>query len=301
MVVAVDNVGGQWEWSTDNGATWHVFTTTTGSVVDISSHAIVLDGTSVDDATSKIRFVPDEHWDGSSWISYRAWDMTDSRSSGDTVNLNWTGVGGTTPFSGGDAEIAWVEHHSPNLDVSGDPTIPTMLTNPDPDRAGTSLTWLIVDGSITDYQGNTIDEAIAITGVDNTYGVWKYSLDAGTTWLNITDEVGRWVDLTTDTLLLDCPDNSIRIRFDPGSDWTGTSSFEYRAWDKTDGRSSGDTADLTITGDRLPTWFSDDAAETMSVLVLEANDAPTDIDLGNDTVVENQPAGTTVGILTTVD
>ncbi len=95
-VFAVDNTNGIWQYSKD-GSIWNDFSATTGSIVDLSNNARLLD------STHKIRFVPDADYNGNATFSFRAWDKT-SGTAGETADV--TVNGGTTAFSVETEEVA---------------------------------------------------------------------------------------------------------------------------------------------------------------------------------------------------
>ncbi|WP_320171226.1 DUF4347 domain-containing protein [Maridesulfovibrio sp.] len=84
-VTGVNDTGGKWQYSTDNGATWTVF----GTVSDTS--AVLLE------ATAKVRFLATPGQYGTQQITFRAWDRT-SGSNGDS-GVDVSTNGGTSAFS----------------------------------------------------------------------------------------------------------------------------------------------------------------------------------------------------------
>jgi len=89
-VTEVDNTNGLWQYSTNGGTNWNNFSGVTGTSVDISSSARLLDSTSL------VRFVPDANYNGTATFTFRAWDQT-SGSIGGTADVSTNG--GTTAFS----------------------------------------------------------------------------------------------------------------------------------------------------------------------------------------------------------
>ena len=73
---------------------------------------------------------------------------------------------------------------------------------------------------------------------------WQYSPDNGTTW----DQVGS--PSTTSALLL-AADSTTRLRFTPTTDYSGTASFTFQAWDQTAGV-TGSFMDTTSNGGFSP-------------------------------------------------
>lgn len=95
-VTQIDNTNGTWQYSTDNATSWNNFSGTTGSSVDLTAAARLLDGSLGGATTQLVRFVPDANYSGSANITFRAWDKS-SGSAGGTANALTTG--NATPFS----------------------------------------------------------------------------------------------------------------------------------------------------------------------------------------------------------
>ncbi|MFY4787916.1 VCBS domain-containing protein [Aliarcobacter butzleri] len=135
------------------------------------------------------------------------------------------------------------------------------------DNIGQTIASIITDGTITDADGNPI-EAIAITSVNNSYGTWQYSTNSGTSWTPISNTTGAKVSLASKALLLDS--NSL-VRFIPNENFFGTSTFEFRAWDKSSGIVGGTTDPYLLGGN------SSVSAEvkTASITINAINDIPT--------------------------
>lgn len=138
---------------------------------------------------------------------------------------------------------------------------------------GTSIADIIIDGSITDLDavGGAI-EAMAVTAVDNTNGVWQYSTDNGSSWSNFSDSSGE-VSLVTASRLLDGSASGAstnKIRYVPAINSTDSATFTFRAWDKASGTVGG-TADTTSSG--AVTAFSL-ASDTASISVSGGNALP---------------------------
>lgn len=111
---------------------------------------------------------------------------------------------------------------------------------------------------------SSASRGIAITGLDSSNGTWQYSINGGSTWLNVgTVSEGS-------ALLLS---SSSYIRFVPNGATGTTAGFAYRAWDQTSG-STGTKVDASVTGGQ--TAFSTTTA-TASIAVTDVNDAPVGI------------------------
>ncbi|MCF6455829.1 tandem-95 repeat protein [Pseudoalteromonas sp. MMG024] len=131
---------------------------------------------------------------------------------------------------------------------------------------GTSIAAIVVDGSITDVDGGAV-EAIVVTQVDNTNGVWQYSTNNGVSWSTFTNPSGSVIDITVNAVLLD---SANLIRFVPTTNYNGTATLTFHAWDKSSG-SAGGTTNASTTGNATP--FSS-VSDTASVTINAVNDTP---------------------------
>jgi len=123
---------------------------------------------------------------------------------------------------------------APVLDNAGDMTMTTVLEN-HIDNGGDRISDIIASAGgdrITDDDAGTT-EGIAVVAVDDTSGTWQYSLNNGTNWLDF----GAVSELNA--VVLSASD---LVRFSPNSNAAGTSSFSFRAWDGSDGKTSGTNA-----------------------------------------------------------
>ena len=212
-----------------------------------------------------------------------------------TLITNFLGTGASAKLSyiGGDGNDVTIEVNSaPFLNSAASPE----LTDIDTDNvtsAGDSIAVIVVDGSITDADGAV--EAIAVTAVDNTNGVWQYSIDDGTNWIPFTGTTGAVVNFPTTARLLDgtlMGASTQKIRFAPDLSFTGTATFTFRAWDTTTGIAGG-TADATINGGT--TAFSTDF-DTASIFV---GTVETDVSLsGGDLIITDINGGISNDLLT---
>ncbi len=133
------------------------------------------------------------------------------------------------------------------------------------ENRGNTVASLIADGRITDPDlTGTAPEAIAVSAVDNTNGIWQYKLGNGSwTTINFAANSGK-------ALLLDSTDS---LRFVPNADWNGTVSngITFYAWDKTSA-AAGDY--LTVNGNTGGDKVLSTATGTVDITVNAVNDAP---------------------------
>ncbi|MDM8524651.1 right-handed parallel beta-helix repeat-containing protein [Desulfococcaceae bacterium HSG8] len=113
--------------------------------------------------------------------------------------------------------------------------------------------------------------AVAVTEVNNKFGRWQYSTgtdkNGNDVWKDFSGTLGQVVLMDGNARLLDADD---KIRFVPLKDYYGSASFTFRAWDQSQGRQPGSTADTTQHGGGNP--FS--AAEDYAVVkILSVDDS----------------------------
>ncbi len=98
--------------------------------------------------------------------------------------------------------------------------------------AGQNVASLLPNGSIEDLDG--VEDAIAVTYVDDTNGRWEYALDNGRDWVEFGAEFS--LPANREALLLDATN---QIRFVPNKDFIGKASIEFYAWDQAQDRQAG--------------------------------------------------------------
>lgn len=267
-VVAADNSNGQWEFSTDGGSNWN------GITGPSAASAVTLADTSL------LRFVPGNNFAGSATITFHAWDQTDG--SGDGAGaVDASSTGGTNAFSTA-SETASVSvgavNDAPVLDNSGTMTL-SSINEDAAAPAGNTVAAIVLSAGgdrITDDDAGAL-EGVAVIGVNNTNGVWEFSINAGATW----NPVGAVSPSSARTL-----DDASLLRFIPAANFNGTAEVTFRAWDQTDGSSDGSSGvDATSLGGTNA--FSVD--ETIATITVNAqNDAP---------LLDNTGTMTLLGIL----
>ena len=163
----------------------------------------------------------------------------------DIIVLDITQVGATTLGSASailfDGDDLGLSSNDEDLDAL---TLVTQATlNPIiEDISGVANTGTLVSdlvaNLITDVEGDP--DGIAITAVDEAGGSWEYSINGGGSWQavgTVTDGSARVLTATANDLL----------RFVPNADYEGSASISFRAWDGTDGSSTGDRRDQSAT------------------------------------------------------
>ncbi|NER03898.1 MAG: tandem-95 repeat protein, partial [Okeania sp. SIO3C4] len=124
-------------------------------------------------------------------------------------------------------------------------------------NAGTPVADIIA-GAVTDADGGA-STGVAITQIDNSNGLWQYSVDDGTNWVDVSSSNTTLLTATT----------SDRLRFVPNTDFFGNATIEFRGWDTTDG--SSNTTQLTDISTIGGTNAFSEGVGTANILV---NDIP---------------------------
>ena len=189
-VTIVDHTKGRWEYSTNNGASWNVFSEFTGSTYDIENEARLLDGTLTGGNTHRIRFVPAVDENGSATFTFRAWDKS-SGAAGSTADASITG--GITAFSVvTDTAVITINavNDAPMFTLSDNVTVDedflvedSVVVTPDPppfDEGGQVVTYNLFPDSIS-FADVAIDSntgRITITSVGDSSGNQVFTVTA---------------------------------------------------------------------------------------------------------------------------
>ena len=204
-----------------------------------------------------------------------------------SVEIDWSFNDGNTGSQGsGGALVATGStivdissvNDAPVLDNSGVTTLTSVLED-SVSNAGDTVADIIASAGgdrITDPDGPA--EGIAVYFTDSANGSWEFSLDGGSTWLELDSVSASQARLLDPTSL---------IRFEPAPDFNGTAAMSFRAWDQSSG-SVGDSVVMATAGTSLSSGI-----ETAIVTVTPVNDAPTlDLDA-------NDSSGATVNDFST--
>lgn len=160
---------------------------------------------------------------------------------------------------------------APVMDITGN-MVMAPINEDDQNSSGNSVTTIIKSAEgegqdrITDVDKNS-PEGFAVIETSTANGVWQYSTNSGLTW-----QPFGVVSYTSAVLL----DGAARIRFVPNSNFFGSASFLFRAWDQSGGRPSGTTG-VDTTDNGGSTSFSVEV-EMVTINIVSINDLPS-IDL----------------------
>jgi hypothetical protein len=234
---------GTWEYSINSGSSW------TAIPAVSTSNALLLR------ETDRIRFQPNGFTASTASFTYHAWDRTIG-AAGTAVDASITG--GTSAFS--------IDNNTATITVADINDAPVLATTPvtlasisedDVNNLGSTVNT-IIGASITDVDIGAI-KGIAITSLMAGTGTWEYSIDNGSSWIDIAP-----VDDNHSLLLRDID----KVRFIPDEKNSTIPTFNFRAWDQTTG-SVGTKVPTISTGGT--TAFS--IAEcTASITVTDVND-----------------------------
>lgn len=223
--IAVTNLtgipsSGDWQYSTDDGASWTSFVGVSGTSATVLAA----------DTVTRIRFVPNTIDTGTYTLDFRAWDQTDNNNNGQG-NVDTTGGGGNSAFSltVETAQITVTNNGAPILFTDTEPHLEPITRN---EATNGELVKNIITGVAIDVDGDPL--GIAVTFADNANGTWQYTLDGGASWDNFNAP-----SETSATLL--AADSFTGIRYLANEDFVGKAIFKYRAWDQTDGNTNGAT------------------------------------------------------------
>ena len=238
-------------------ATWHRLSPNTSI-----SMATVLRS---DGNRTRVRFVPNQHFNGEASFSFAAWDVSNNLEDGAITNA--TSVSPTDSYSS-DAVTITVQ-----VDPVNDAPLLTNMTF--------NLTQILEDDvtSIGDNVGDFLDGVsdidvsdavfgIAIVFAEEENGDWQFTTDGGMTWTTMSD-----VCPYNATVLSSHPYGENRIRFVPNRDFNGYVSFSFKAWDLTSGESSG-TMGVDTTVSHPVTGAYSTSYTSATIFVEPVNDSP---------------------------
>ena len=264
-IIDVDSSNGWWQYTTNTGADtpWHHI----HSDLDIS-HAVLLRAS----LNNSVRFVPSDDFHGNTTVMFVAWDASDGLPDGtDKVAIS---TNDTDPFS---TEFRTITvqvlpiNDAPVLNRSVEPRMMSILEDSvaewptDGDDVSLFITVLIMD---VDIYPATDDIGIAITEADSTNGVWQFSVDGGSTWINISDSTSE----SSAVVLTSQPAGANRVRFFPQLNFNGETTFNFKLWDLTSGEASG-TIGVDTQTDPVTGPFSVNST-TAHLTVEPVNDSP---------------------------
>jgi hypothetical protein len=196
---------GQWQYQMNGDTGWTAFTAGNGFVLNLRP-------------IDRIRFFPSA-FTGVASLAFRGWDQTvgtagslESAAANTSLSIA-TETATITVNAVNDRPVLDIK---PNVQAA---PIAVNTTNPSGFTAASLLGSAVSDADPGALTG------IAITAVDRTNGSWEYSIDGGG-WLPLYNAMGGL------SVLLKSTD---RLRFIPNTNFAGSTSLRYKAWDQSQG------------------------------------------------------------------
>ena len=175
--------------------------------------------------------------------------------------------------SGSDTFVLTVTavNDAPVLNTAGSPSV--TLNEDDITNAGTTISALIASGGagyVTDVDGGSALQGIAVTGTDSSLGIWQYTVTGGSSWVNM----GARADNSARVLFAD--GSNTRVRLVPTSNLNGTvaAGLTFRAWDQTSGSANGTSLINTANPNNGGTTSFSSGTDTASLVINPVNDVP---------------------------
>ena len=165
------------------------------------------------------------------------------------ITTSYTGVTRNAPVLNNNPTVTVTSINEDNTTSTGD-TVASILTS-------------VGSNYVVFLTGDTA--GIAIYSAPSANGTWQFTTNSGTSWSNMTGLT------STNHLLLTGAGTTNRIRFVPNSNYNGTATLLFRAWDTTVG-TSGTVVSVNTTGGS--TAYSSGTG-TVSLTITGVNDAPT--------------------------
>ncbi|MFO0930270.1 MAG: cadherin domain-containing protein [Gemmataceae bacterium] len=247
-IIATSGVNGVWEYSINGGTSYLAIGT-----VSAASALLLRD-------VDLVRFRPTVSiYLGTATITYRAWDQTGATANQQGTKMSAASVGGITPFSAATQVATMQSYNDAPVLAAGSPILPSVTTNTPLPTGQTVASF--VGSFITDQDPSSL-RGIAVTTTTGVGGVWQYSTNGGTTYTPIG--AVSWLAglLLRDTDL---------VRFVPsGTNFVGTATLNYRAWDQTGFTAGGEGTKMSTAKTGLRTPFSNGT----QTAVVRSNNAP---------------------------
>ena len=258
---------GVWQFTINGGNTWSSFASAQYPRSRTNAMLLPSNGT-----LSRVRFVPNQDFNGTVQLGYYAWDQTQGTAGG-TFNIATDDkLGGITAFSTGShvSTLTVTPVNDAPMWVAGTPAAAMIGINEDNFiSSGTTIATLA--SGMTDVDAGA-KKGIAVyytSGLES--GFWQFTTDGGAKWSTFAS-LG-FPRSRTNAMLLPSNGTLSRVRFVPNKDYTGNVQLGYYAWDQTQGTAGG-TFNIA-TDDKLGgiTAFST-GSHVSTLTVTPVNDAP---------------------------
>ena len=255
-VISADSENGTWQYRLDVSSNW----ININSVISLYD-ALLLTA----DVDNYIRFMPRSDFNGNVTISFLAWDSSDGYVDGNRRSADPLLRTNLDAFSD-EARTLTLEvipiNDSPVVLPLAAIQMPSILED-DYDSYGVSILFL---ATLLEVDVDSYEFGIAIVDTDSLSGEWEYTLDNGTSWLEVTG--------VTESGALVFRGNSVyeRIRFVPDLNFNEQSNLRYKLWDLTTPELSGTSGISTLTDPEVGPYSIESAD---AVITIEpVNDSP---------------------------
>ena len=258
---------GVWQFTINGGNTWSSFASAQYPRSRTNAMLLPSNGT-----LSRVRFVPNQDFNGTVQLGYYAWDQTQGTAGG-TFNIATDDkLGGITAFSTGShvSTLTVTPVNDAPMWVAGTPAAAMIGINEDNFiSSGTTIATLA--SGMTDVDAGA-KKGIAIhstSGVES--GSWQYTINGGLNWANFAS-LGASRN-PSKAFLMPANGTLSRVRFVPNKDFNGTVRLGYYPWDQTQGMASGNF-DLSTANKFGGTTAFGASTHYASLTVSAVNDAP---------------------------
>ncbi|MEZ4524475.1 MAG: choice-of-anchor U domain-containing protein [Desulfobacterales bacterium] len=175
----------------------------------------------INTALAGLTYEPGSDWHGEETLSFTARDLVNSETKTGEIAIQVNSV-----------------NDAPVLDNSAEIILASVVMNDDtpPENRVADIT----ENAAADADEEEDEPGMAVVSADNAIGTWEYSVNNGADW------TAFGADLSAGSAMLLSADDL--IRFVPLPDQTGKAFITFRAWDGSDGKSAGSTADTSENG-----------------------------------------------------
>ena len=215
--------------------------------------------------TTRIRFIPNQDFNGEVSFQFLAWDQTNGLENGARTNASFTS--NTDAYSSEYTEVTVTVTPVNDAPSLANTTFNlTSILEDETNSFGDDVASLLL--GVTDVDSSDAIFGIAVVLADEENGEWQFSTNEGFDWTAMSD-----VCPYNATVLSSDPVGANRIRFVPFQDFNGVANFSFIAWDLTSGEESGTLEVDTTIGDPTTGAFSS-SFTTATVNVEPVNDSP---------------------------
>jgi hypothetical protein len=229
--IAIHNTGGvesgSWQYTLNGGLNWADFASLGFARTRSVSFLMPANGT-----RSRIRFVPNQDFNGTVQLGYYAWDQTQGTAGGNFDLSTDNNLGGLTAFSTGIHVSTLTVKAVNDAPVWAAGVQPPLAVQNEDDRLAYGTTVVSLTAAASDVDAGA-KKGIAIASAPTDNGVWQFTINGGTTWTNIP------ATSRTNARLLPANGTLSRVRFVPNQDFNGTVQLGFFAWDQTQGTAGG--------------------------------------------------------------